>query len=281
MYMEAIKKMKTLFEYLDYRSYLNDYYQEKRREKKISLRSFSQRAGIGSPSYLKFVIDGKRNLTEKTIPKFSKALGHKRDEAKFFHDLVLMNQATDHEEKNNHYHNLARSKRYIEAKHLEHNQFKLLSKWYYAAIREMVLLSDFIEDPERIGRSLCPSISSDEVRHTIDLLLDMGLLIRDEAGTLKQSEPTFTTGSEVADLASCNYHLEMLKRASESMFRSAQGDRHISGVTVAMSKKTFDKVKKRVAEFSKEICSLVGESEDADSVYQVNFQLFSLNEDNS
>ena len=63
------------------------------------------------------------------------------------------------------------------------------------------------------------------------------------------------------------------------MFHSAQEDRHISGVTIAMSKNTFDEVKKRITEFSREICSLVGESENADAVYQVNFQLFSLNED--
>ena len=271
--------MKTLFEYLNYRDYLSDYYSEKSAEGKLSLRSFARRAELGSPSYLKYVIDGKRNLTEKTIPKFTKALGHKKDEAEFFRNLVLMNQSSNHEDKNRYYHNLARSKRYIEVKHLEHNQFKLLSKWHYAAIREMVLIPNFIEDPELIGRSLRPHVSADEVSHTIELLLEIGLLIRDKTGKLKQSESTFTTGSEVAHLASCNYHLEMLKRASESMFHSAQEDRHISGVTIAMSKNTFDEVKKRIAEFSREICSIVEDSEDADAVYQVNFQLFSLNED--
>ena len=193
-----MKKMKTLFEYLNYRSYLNDYYLEKSAKGKLSLRSFARRAELGSPSYLKSVIDGKRNLTEKTIPKFSKALGHKKDEADFFRNLVLMNQSSNHEEKNRYYQNLARSKRYIEVKHLEHNQFELLSKWHYAAIREMVLIPDFVEDPEQIGRSLRPHVSADEVSQTIELLLEIGLLVRDESGTLKQSEPTLTTGSEVA-----------------------------------------------------------------------------------
>lgn len=92
--------LKSIFKYSDYRLYLRAYYDDKKKgNTKYSYRVFATGAGLGSPNYLKLVIDGSRNLTVPNIHQFAKALHLGRDEQDFFEGLVLWNQATTPEEK--------------------------------------------------------------------------------------------------------------------------------------------------------------------------------------
>ena len=51
--------MKPITEYQDYRLYMQDYYDEKKRLSAFSWRDFSHAAGFSSPTYLKLVCEGK------------------------------------------------------------------------------------------------------------------------------------------------------------------------------------------------------------------------------
>jgi uncharacterized protein (TIGR02147 family) len=95
--------MKPVFEYIDYRRYLRDYYAENKKSKKyFSYRYFSSRAGIKSPVFLKLIIENKRNLTRPMIEKFCKALDLNNKEALYFRHLVLFNQGKTAQEKQEH-----------------------------------------------------------------------------------------------------------------------------------------------------------------------------------
>ncbi len=67
--------------------------------KRIFLPFFSEKAGISAPSFLFYVISGKRNLTQSTILKISQAIGLSGEEADYFEALVFFNQATSIKEK--------------------------------------------------------------------------------------------------------------------------------------------------------------------------------------
>ncbi len=80
----------NLFDYFDYREYLQDYYQfHKKRNSSYSYRLFARKAKLGSPNYLKLVVDGKRRITDRTLFQFARGLGLNRDEEKYFRELVL------------------------------------------------------------------------------------------------------------------------------------------------------------------------------------------------
>ncbi|MBD3420106.1 MAG: TIGR02147 family protein, partial [Chitinivibrionales bacterium] len=60
--------MKPVTTYIDFRKFLSDYYEEKKRTTHhFSHRYFAQKAGISSSSFLTRVIDGRRNLTRPMI----------------------------------------------------------------------------------------------------------------------------------------------------------------------------------------------------------------------
>ncbi|HLD44306.1 MAG TPA: TIGR02147 family protein, partial [bacterium] len=107
----------NLFTYLDYRKYLKDWYEyHKQNTTGFSFRSFSQKAGFGSPNFLKRVIEGERNLTESSTRAVIKCLELNKQESAFFERLVLFNQSTSHEEKNVHYHSIVTSQKFAQLK---------------------------------------------------------------------------------------------------------------------------------------------------------------------
>lgn len=270
--------MKAIFEYLDYRQYLRDYYEAKRDGGKLSLRLFSKRAGLGAPNYLKLVIDGKRNLTDKTIQKFSQGLGFKKEEAEFFEDLVRMNQAETHDEKNAYYRKLSRITSYLKAKHIEKDQYEFLSEWYYAAIREMTLLPSFVLDYDWIARSLRPQITARQAERAVALLLRLGLVVHDASGKLTPSDRSVASGNEVACLGASNFHIQMLARAAEFVANSRAAHREVSSLTVALSPEKFEAAKKKIQDFRREMHAFLAECSDPTLVYQLNFQFFPLME---
>ena len=67
--------MNEIFDYSDYRQYLNEYYEfNKAHNPAFSFRYLSQKAGINSASFYKYIMEGKRNLTKRTILKTCDAL---------------------------------------------------------------------------------------------------------------------------------------------------------------------------------------------------------------
>src|SRR6186997_2681837 len=98
-----------VFEYLDYRAYLRDFYREqKAKSRAFSHRAFSRRAGLRSSNYLSLVMKGARDLSSDMAPRFAKACGLIKHEADFFCDLVAYSQAKTTEEKRRLHERLAR-----------------------------------------------------------------------------------------------------------------------------------------------------------------------------
>ena len=103
------------------------------------------------------------------------------------------------------------------------------------AIRELVLLPDFKEDPEWIAKKLSPPITPRRAKAALEVLQDLGFLKRDEkSGRLIQSERNITTDREVVSLAIANFHRQMMQQASESIERTRAAKRDISSLTLAL-----------------------------------------------
>jgi len=269
--------MARIFEYTDYRKFLSDWCEEQRERSKVfSFRNFARKGGISSSGFLKSVMDGSRNLTDDAIAKFVKAMDLDGEEASFFNDLVHFNQAETNAEKNHHYKRMMSCRRFLDAHKLEHDSFDYFSKWYYTAIREMIALPDFVEDHAWIAARLHPSVKEEEVKRAIDTLISLGLAKRDEGGKLRMSKPKLVTDDEISSVNITNFHRSMIRQAEESLSKFKAADRHVGSLTVAMKREKFDEIKKRLNEFRKELWALLEDTEGAEEVYQINFQMFGL-----
>ena len=271
------KWIPDIFEYLDYRKFLADYYlQAKEHNRAFSYRYFSRKAGYSSPNFLKLVIDGQRNISNESIGRFAQALKLNNAQSRFFANLVAFNQATTGEEKNQAFERVAASRRFRQARKLDRDFYVYLSHWYYPAIREMVARRDFVEDPEWIASQLLPPIQPAQAKACLELLIELGLVSRDSSGRLTRGEASITTGHEVRSLAIGNYHRQMLERAAESIELVKSENRDISALTVSISSETVAELKGRIHDFRELLIDRCDRDEEPDAVYQINIQLFPL-----
>ena len=266
-----------IFQYLDYRLFLRDYYEAaKPRIRAFSYRYLSRRAGFSSPNFIKLVIDGARNLGGDSPERVAKAFDLDADETRFFLRLVALDQAQTTDERNEAYNAVAASRRFRAARRIEHDMFEYLSHWYYPAIREMAARPDFVDDTRWIASQLWPSVPLRDVRRAVDALFRLGLLVRDEGGGVARGEPSVTTGHEVAALAARNYHYEMLERARGSIEGCPRDFRDVSALTVCVGARDVQALKDRIHRFRETMLDLCDSSPEPDTVYQLNIQLFPL-----
>src|SRR6185369_7719031 len=79
----------SVFEYLDYRKFLGDYYQFKKSlNRHFSHRLFALKAGINSSGYFSEVLHGRRNLAKAQVQKFCKAMDLGERERAYFELMV-------------------------------------------------------------------------------------------------------------------------------------------------------------------------------------------------
>jgi uncharacterized protein (TIGR02147 family) len=266
----------TVFDYLDYRGFLRDHYLfYKGRGRGFSYRSFSRRAGLRSPNYLKLVIDGERSLSSEMAGRFASACGLEGESATYFLDLVAFNQAATSVDRNAAYERLGTFKRYRQAHRLEMAQAAYHSTWYVPAIRELAAREDFEADPAWVAARMRPPISAADAKRALDTLFELGLLVK-ERGRVRQGEPLVTTGSQTIWLHIGNYHRVMMERAAASIDELTAAQRDISSLTLCLGDDGLRRLKERIARFRRELLELSELEKDPREVYQVNFQLFPL-----
>jgi uncharacterized protein (TIGR02147 family) len=264
-----------VFRYLDYRVFLADLYRAKK-SRGFSYRAFSRAAGLGAPNYLKLVIAGKRNLTRSMAVRFAEACSLHGEAAEYFVRLVEFNQAKTNDERNAHYQRLGVFRRYRQAQKLELAHAAYHSTWYLPAIRELCASPAFREDPHWLASVLRPQIKPNEAKQALELLLELGLIERNAAGRLQQTNSVVSTGPQTRSMNIRNYHVEMLRRASEAIELVPAKERDISSLTLCLSASGLERFKARIAEFQRELIELAEQETERSQAVQVNFQLFPL-----
>jgi uncharacterized protein (TIGR02147 family) len=267
----------SVFAYLDYRTYLRDYYADKKSTSRaFSYRSFSKRAGVASPNYLKLVIEGKRSLSGKMAERFAAACGLETDAARYFAHLVAFNQAKTSTERAQSYDKLTGFQRYRQAHKLEIAHAAYYSDWYMPAIRELAASKHFRDDPEWIADQLIPNITPLQAQRALEILTDLKLLVRDTNDKLVQADTLLSTGPETRGLHISAFHRAMTQRAIESIDLVPAPERDISALTLCLSRNGLQVLKERLQRVRRELLELAALEADCEQVVQVNFQLFPL-----
>ncbi|HYP77779.1 MAG TPA: TIGR02147 family protein [Polyangiaceae bacterium] len=266
-----------VYAYLDYRAFLRDFYAAKKAKSAgFSYRSFSKRAGVSSPNYLKLVVDGQRSLSAKMAEKFAQACGLDADASRYFVHLVAFNQAKTSTERSLHYGKLTSFQHYRQAHKLEIAHAAYYSDWFMPAIRELAASREFRADPEWIADQLIPNITPLQAARALETLCDLGLLVEDETGRLVQADALLSTGPETRGLHIAAFHRVMTQRAIESIDLVPPQERDISSLTLCLSRGGLKAFKERIQRVRRELLELSALETEPEQVVQINFQLFPL-----
>jgi uncharacterized protein (TIGR02147 family) len=243
----------------------------------FSFRNFAKKAGLKSPNFIKLVVDGHRNLSGASVHAIAGGLGLSPAETRFFDALVRYNHARTERERAWRYAELCASRMSGGLHVLAPSQFAYYSRWYAVAIRELAALPGFVADPEVIGARLRPPVSAPEVEEALDTLLRLGLLV-EHGDTLEPSEPDVATTPEVSGTLVMEFHRTMIRQALTALAELPPSQRHVSSVTLAVSRASFAKIAQRIELLWEEIVTLTAADTAAPDaeVFQLNVQLFPL-----
>lgn len=272
-------KQPIIFNYTDYRSYLSDLFlYRKQKENKFSYRFFSRVAGFSSSSFLKLVMDGKRNLTSESIQKVCKGFKLKKKESEFFRYMVQMNQASTHDGRNRYYKKMISVQKYTKVNFIAKASYDYFSKWYYPVLRELVAIDNGKNSPETLASQLVPPISAKEAKRAFSHLEKLGLIKKNEQGTWDQCQQHITTGQETKSFIVAKFHQEMLTLASEAIERFESSERDISALTLSMNPSHIQNLKEMIADFRDKVRKSVSKAPCKNQVFQINIQMFPLSQ---
>jgi uncharacterized protein (TIGR02147 family) len=272
----------SIYDYLDYRGFLKDRFLEiKKKNPLFSYQSFSRMAGAKSTSFLKLVMDGKRNVSDEGIGMLARGFHLSEPERKYFECLVKFNQAKIHEEKDRYFRELARNKRWLSAKPLAAAQYRLLSHWYYVAILELVRVpSDRPKDACWIQKRLRPEVELKEVKAAVAELVRLDLLAHDGHAGLVRNEAMLATDDAVRSLSAVNFHAQMSQLAAKAVAEQKAREREFTTLTVVTSEAAFQRAREEIRKFRDHLHSILEQEneEPRDFVGHFNLQLFRLSE---
>ena len=273
------KSTRKVFEYLDYREFLRDYYNSKKEENTaFSLRVFSDKIGFKAKDFISRVMNGDKNLSNQSIPKVASGLRLGKHETEFFVGLVKFNQAETTDERNAAFEEMQAAlkvARFAEKQHvLGHVQYQIYSHWRHLTVRSLIGMFGFDGDYEKLAKQVHPHITADEAKKSVKLLEECELIKKDKSGKYVLTESAITTGNRTSKLALRGYHQHCLKLAGDSIDRDPPGSRHVSGLTLGISQEGYDRIVERINAFRKEIALIAEEDQNSDKVFQLEFAMF-------
>lgn len=279
--MNGNKEQRKIFEYLDYREFLQDYYRiRKEANSSFSLRAFSDKIGFKAKDFISRVMQGEKNLSEQSIQKVASGLRLGKRESEFFAALVLFNQAETAEERNSHYakmQEILKIVRFSESQHLmAHYQYQVYSDWRHLVVRSLIGMFGFSGDFKELGNRVHPKISPEQAKESVKLLESCGLISKKEDGSYELSQSAITTGNRTSKTALRGFHQKCLKLGADSIDRDQPSERNISGLTLGISKDGYERIVERINAFRKEIAFLAEEDQEADSAYQLEICFFKV-----
>jgi uncharacterized protein (TIGR02147 family) len=271
--------MPSVFNYQDYRKFLGDYYEEKNASgSAFSYQNFSRKAGFTSKSFVFNVINGRKNLSRASVVKMCEALGLSKTEAAYFENLVYFNQAHNFTERNFYYEKLnaiaPSTSEASTARKLRRDQYEFYSNWYHVVIRSLIDLFPDVKDYSRLAKMIYPAIKSKQAQKSVELLRRLGLIEKQKNGAYKVSSKILSTGHEVESLAVTHFHLACMELAAKALRELPKDRRNVSGLTLGISSKAYDKICEVIHSSQKEILDIAEKDTDSDRVYQLNFHLF-------
>lgn len=269
--------MKPITEYKDYRLYMRDFYEEKKRTSYFSWREFAKITGYSSSAYLKLVCDGKTRLKRAGAERVAKAMGLSGFRVEYFCLMVDYCDSLD-----------ARSREQIFSQMcalMEANGVRVLGaeaidyykSWINPTVRELAPMMPGAK-PSEIAKMCVPEVTVGEVRNALTLLVKAGLLKSMPDGSYVQTDKGLTGDPVLVSGAMRMMQKQVAQLAADALDIVPSTERDISGFTFGINEKTFGRLVNEIKLFRERVKEIVSEDEGCDRVYRLNLQLFPLSE---
>ena len=269
--------MKDIVEYTDYRKFIQDYYDERKRSSAFTWREFARDAGFTSPVYLKYVCEGKKNLSIGVAGSVANAMGLAGFESTYFVLMVSYAHAKSDAAKRAAFEERCALAQAHKVRVLGNEEFDYFKSWKNPVLRELAPHMPGAK-PLEMAHACKQDISAAEVTKTLDFLLKAGLLKKDRNGNYRQTEKSVSIGPvDAVPLAAREMQRQMGEFAVKALDLPLS-ERDMSGLTLGLTRSAYERIKKEIADFRRRVVAIATEADEAEQVYRMNLQLFPLSE---
>ena len=268
--------MKEILEYTDYRQYIADYYADRKAKTAFSWQEFAKMAGFSSPVYLKYVSEGRFNLSEHAATRTAQAMCLADYEREFFVEMVKFDHAKNDSEKRAAFSKMVSIAESRKAKIVDGESFRFFEDWKNPVLRELAPAMPGAK-PLAMAHACRPEVSAAEISESLSFLVKANLLQKDKDGNYAQTDKVVTTGPmEFTPLAVRGLHRQMGEFALDAIEGVPQDERHFSGLTLGITREAYQEIVQKIAEFRKEIIEIATRESATDEVYRLNVQFFPM-----
>ena len=269
--------MKRITEYNDYRCYMRDYYEERKRTSYFSWREFAKLAGFSSSGYLKLVCDGKTRLRQDGALKVARAMELSGYRLEYFCMLVEFCDASDERSRVQVFSRMRTLMEENGVRVLGAEAFDYYRSWVNPVVRELAPMMPGAK-PSDIAKMCIPEVTAGEVRNSLELMVRANLLERRPDGTYVQMNKGLTGDPALLSASMKVMQKQVAQLAADAVDNVPAEERDISGFTLGISESAYRRLVEEIAAFRKRIKEIVSEDEGCNRVYRLNLQLFPLSE---
>jgi len=273
--------MVNVFDYTDYRLYLQAYYDEKKgNNPNFSYQYLALKCGLKNRGFLYNIIRGTKNLSKPHCVNLSRALGHSRKEAEYFENIVFFSQAKTNDARDYFIEQAlqCRSGTASISHLLRKDQFEFYSRWYHSAVRSVIDTFCFRDDYEKLGRKLIPPITALQAKKSVKLLERLKLIARREDGTWYITEKSIKAGDEITRSARNRFYLECNELVKKCITDQNPESRDITLLTLGISEGTYRTICNEIRQLKERIITLANNDANAERVYQFQNVFFPLSD---
>ena len=264
--------MKPVTEYEDYRIYMQDYYNERKRTSSFSWREFTRASGFTSPTYLKLVCEGKTRLSPQGAEKVGTAMGLVGFELEYFKSMITFCHAKTDQERKAAYEAMLELASNNKVRIVDGDAFKYFESWVHPVVRELAPVMPGAT-PGDIAKRCCQNVSAAEIRDSLDLMLRVGLL-KKNGDAYVQADKHLKGMTSAVSVALRYMHQEMAHFAEEAIIRFTPSERNFTGLTMGVSAEDYKKILQELDACRKKVAQIALNSRGTERVYRLNLQLF-------
>ena len=265
--------IEKLYEYDDYRAFLQDFIaDQKSNHKGFTLSAFSKKAGFSSHGFLRFILNGERNLSDKSLLKIVTAINLKGNKKEFFCSLVAYNQSVKSADKTLFFDKVKQFRKVIKSNTLNEEFSKFYENWYYPVVKELAVSTLWGGDFRKLGKMLSPSITFFQAKEAIEYLIEMGLIEKSDSGTYSTGKE-HVNSHEVPIYAKKGARREVLQMGVEAVDKFSLDERYTAYTTLSLDDEAYNDIQDMYNEMREKIIKRADESSNGD-VYEAVLQLF-------
>lgn len=266
-----------LFAYLDYRKYLRDFCAAKKRlNPHFSYRYLSEKVGIKSGGFFSWVLQGKRNISDRLVYDLARFINFNEQQTVYFAQLVAFNQAITHEERKRAF-DILLSMRRGSVRQVGEEQSEFYRKWYYPALRELIGVLQISDDTvAEVAALLSPAVKTAEVKKALQLLMQLGMVRKTGSGIYERVDAVISSKEQIPLVALHEYQIGCMELAKEAFDRFGKNERELSTVTMSIDDTAYMKIIERLAVFRAEVMEIARSVDTPSRVMQLNLQFFPL-----